>query len=377
MRIGASIREMTVVAAAALAAGAALPAAADHHFMQVEQVIGGVNGDASAQAIQLRMRSGFQNNLSLARIRAFDADGLSPVIVIDFNDSVSNAQPGDRVLITTNAFNSLTTPTTEPDFAMTNAIPESYLAAGSLTFESDGGTVLWRLSWGGNDYDGSNSGNLDNDDDGDFGPPWPGVLPSNGVQALQFQGGASDLSTTNAGDYELTSGAATFTNNARDSFVLDETGGPSEASVRSFTVQTGTHISGNTANLRDADNDYLKIDADFISGGEPPYVMIVEVKLKTSEVDLTDLSILVEGKLSQNGGTAKLFLRNWAQGGWTRIATNPIGKTEMIQTVGGLDPDKFINASGIIKLRIQHQKTTSSNGDPFRSLIDHVQALVE
>jgi probable HAF family extracellular repeat protein len=148
------------------------------------------------------------------------------------------------------------------------------------------------------------------------------------------------------------------------------------ARVASFTVQTGTHISGNTADLRESDNEFLKIDAAFIEGGSPPYQMIVEVKLKTDVIDPTSIHILVEGKLSQNGGTAKLYLRNWTQGGWTLIANDPIGKTEMTQKAGGLDPSDYINASGVMKLRIKHTKTTSSNGDPFRSLIDHVQALV-
>lgn len=156
--------------------------------------------------------------------------------------------------------------------------------------------------------------------------------------------------------------------------LLDPVGQP--ARVASFTVQTGEHASGNTAKLRESDNDRLKVDADFINGGNPPYVMLLEVKLKTDVANPTDLAILVEGKLSQNGGTAKLYLRNWTQGGWTRIATDAIGKSESTQEVGGLNPNKFINGSGIIRLRIEHTKATSSNGDPFRSLIDHVQALV-
>src|SRR5438552_28664 len=32
---------------------------------------------------------------------------------------------------------------------MANLIPASYFAAGSLTWESDGGIIYWRLSWGG------------------------------------------------------------------------------------------------------------------------------------------------------------------------------------------------------------------------------------
>ena len=57
---------------------------ASSHFMQIEQVIGGVNGDTSAQAIQLRLRYPGDIDLQLSRIRAWDADGANPVILIDF-----------------------------------------------------------------------------------------------------------------------------------------------------------------------------------------------------------------------------------------------------------------------------------------------------
>ena len=52
---------ISVIVFAALATG---PARATFHFMQIEQVIGGANGDTAAQAIQLRMRLGGQNFLS-------------------------------------------------------------------------------------------------------------------------------------------------------------------------------------------------------------------------------------------------------------------------------------------------------------------------
>ncbi len=51
------------------------PAYASFHLMQIEQVIGGVGGDTTAQAIQLRMRTTFQNFVASARIRAWDAAG--------------------------------------------------------------------------------------------------------------------------------------------------------------------------------------------------------------------------------------------------------------------------------------------------------------
>ncbi len=202
-----------------LAAG---PASATFHWMQIEQVIGGVNGDTTAQAIQLRQRFAGQNLVAPARMRAWDANGQNPVLIVDFTTSVPNGAAGARILIASAGFLSKTTPATVANFSMANLIPASYLAAGSLTFETDTGTVIyWRLSWGGANYTGPNNGAIDNDSDGNFGPPYPGTLPSTCVQALQFQGVASAMSTNNAANYALTAGAATFHNNAGTAFVLN------------------------------------------------------------------------------------------------------------------------------------------------------------
>ena len=169
----------TIVVATALAATIPSGVETTLHFMQIEQVIGGVNGDTSAQAIQLRMRSLGQNLLAGGRLRVHDAEGANPVLLIDFTTSVPSGAAGARVLITSAAFDQATTPAAVPDFTLTNLIPESYLPAGSMTFENDSGlTIFWRLSWGGEDYTGSTLGSCTNDDSpcpgsGDFGPPWP------------------------------------------------------------------------------------------------------------------------------------------------------------------------------------------------------------
>jgi len=200
------------------------PADATFDLMQIEQVIGGVNGDVSAQAIQLRMRAPFQCFLQPARLRVHDAAGANPILLFDFSvcppfvQCVAECVAGDRVLLTSANFSDFLDTPVAADFILTNLIPESYLAAGSLTFEDSAGTIYWRLSWGGAAYSGPNDGSCVNDDsrcpNGDFGPPWPELLPSGDVEALRFQGPAEALSTTNADDYALTAGAAVFTNNA-------------------------------------------------------------------------------------------------------------------------------------------------------------------
>ncbi len=190
------------------------------HFMQIERVIGGVGGDATAQAIQLRMRSTGQNLVAGSRIRVWDATGTNPVVVADPTTDVLNGGLGDRVLIASANFALTTNPPTVPDFVMTNLIPASYLAAGSMTFESDIGTQFYfRLSWGGAAYTGSTTGLFANDADGEFGPPYPDPLPSD-FQALVFQGSTSALHTSNAADFALSPGVGVFTNNAGATFEI-------------------------------------------------------------------------------------------------------------------------------------------------------------
>jgi hypothetical protein len=201
----------------ALAIGASLLASSPgftvpntFHLMQIEQVIGGVNGNTSRQAIQLRMRFLGQNLVSQARIRAWDAAGANPVLIVDMTTDVAVATAGSRVLIASSGF----LPGLTPDFVMTNPIPASYLPAGKITFESDLGSVYWALAWGGAAYTGTNLGELDNDADGNFNPPFGSPMPSSGTQAVRFSGAANAMSTNNLADYALTPGAAVFTNNA-------------------------------------------------------------------------------------------------------------------------------------------------------------------
>jgi hypothetical protein len=183
------------------------------HLMQIEQVIGGVVGNMNLQAIQLRMRAPGQNMVSQARLRAWNAAGANPVLIVDMMTDVPVGVTGARVLIVSPQF-AATFPSAPADFVMTSLIPASYLPAGKLTFEDDAGTVYWGLAWGGAAYTGTNTGQPDNDPDGNFNPPFGGVLQSANNQAVRFTGAATAQSNNNAADYALTAGNAVFTNNA-------------------------------------------------------------------------------------------------------------------------------------------------------------------
>src|SRR5262245_21183579 len=219
MRTAPSFFRVVTTAVLALSAS---PAFATFHFMQIEQVIGGVDGDKTVQAIQLRSRGPIENQLQLARMRVFDAAGGGVVIVDDPALPVANGAAGARILFATANFAAHCTPAAVPNFIMDNPIPAAYLTAGSLTFEDNAGsTVYWRLSWGGAGYTGPTEGSILNDDDGNYGPPYANAIFSADARAVRFLGTATDVSTTNLADYALTTGQSVWTNNAGNSFTLN------------------------------------------------------------------------------------------------------------------------------------------------------------
>ena len=231
---------------AALAVLVVRPASATFHLMQIEQVIGGVDGNTGVQAIQLRMRSTFQNQMQNARLIAHDAAGLNPVLLIAFPTAAGVQGTGVRVLAATANFSSFTNPAIAPDYVLTNPIPPSYLAAGSITFEDNFGTIYWRLSWGGASYAGTGAGDLTNDGDGNFSPPFPLALPSLGGRGLLFTGAAGALSTSNDAQYVVTAGAATFTKNNGTSAQIKSTVGVGEGDVAG--IELGRPIPNPSSN---------------------------------------------------------------------------------------------------------------------------------
>lgn len=202
------------------------PARASFHLMQINQLMGSFHGDPTVQAIELRMRVSGEESVSQARIRTFDAAGQNPVTIIDFASDVAIGSAASRVLIVSPNLSLHTHPPAAGDFTMTNLIPASYLAAGSLTYESDAGVVLWRLSWGGAAYTGSNAGSTNNDPDGNFGPPVPESLSCNGAGSLLFRCNNpntchTNSSTNNAADYLVNASGVSFRNNAGMDFALE------------------------------------------------------------------------------------------------------------------------------------------------------------
>ena len=92
-------RFFVLAVAAALCGFMGEPVSATRHFIQIEQIIGGVNGDTTVQAVQLRLRASEQTELSDMHVRVWDAKGENPIDVVIFPSDISNGDAGARVLI--------------------------------------------------------------------------------------------------------------------------------------------------------------------------------------------------------------------------------------------------------------------------------------
>ena len=254
---------MGKLASALLAALFCSPSAfASFHLMQVEQAAGGVCGDATRQAIQLRMRFAGQNLLSGHEVASYDANGENRILLLSFPTGVANGTAGARVLLATSELAAATGLT--PDFVMAQHLPPARLRAGKIAFEDSPGLALWSISYGGVRYLGSSTGLFTNDADGDFGPPTAIELPFSSALSLRFPGPASAASTTNAADYALSSGPASLTNNAGATVTLPSCTFGDGFELGDLFSWHGL-IGGELCNGVDDDGD-LAIDEDFPLG---------------------------------------------------------------------------------------------------------------
>jgi hypothetical protein len=248
------------LAATLLVMALAAPAGASYHDMQIEQVIGGVCGDTTKQAIQLRMRALGQNLVSGKKLVAYDANGQNPITLLTFPGNVTpNVAAGSRILITTAALAADLGGVPAPDFQMTQRIPDGYLRAGRVTFEDPSlFGILWSVSWGGTNYVGANTGSSENDLDGNFGPAEPGWAPFVTARSLLYGGPAANQSTNNAADYALGPNPATVTNNAGTGSALKECvfgDGYALGHARAWDLGTGFELCNGNDDDGDAQSD--------------------------------------------------------------------------------------------------------------------------
>ncbi|HET7903658.1 MAG TPA: FlgD immunoglobulin-like domain containing protein [Candidatus Eisenbacteria bacterium] len=127
-----------LLAVAFVAAGAAPPARAAFHLIEINKVLTSYNGDATIQAVELRYMSGSQNLVSGMSIRSYDAAGVALATHGTFaaNLPASGAIADRKILCATSAF--AATFGITPDLVIAAGLP---LSTGQVSFEEPGCSV--------------------------------------------------------------------------------------------------------------------------------------------------------------------------------------------------------------------------------------------
>ena len=114
---------------------AADPALATFHFIEVNKVLPTFNGDASIQAVELRMLSGGQSSVSGLKIQTYDAAGTPVATLGTFSSSLplAGAVADRKILCSTTGFANLFG--IAPDLVISAGIP---LGTGQVSFETLG-----------------------------------------------------------------------------------------------------------------------------------------------------------------------------------------------------------------------------------------------
>ena len=193
------------------------PAIAAFHLMEIEQVIGGVNGDTTAQAVQLRCGSAVNNFVGgQVRLVVRDAAGANPVTLVERSRCPirRTARCAREILSTTAAFNSQdhagrrARTTRWPRFR-----PATWPRARSRSRAVAGTRRAVARLLGRRRLHGPQTVDLTNVATDLDAPAFAGALPSGGPQALRFTPACATVSTNTAAQYALTAGAAVFSNN--------------------------------------------------------------------------------------------------------------------------------------------------------------------
>lgn len=114
-----------------------LPARATFHLIEINKIMAAYNGDATIQAVELKVLRVGQNLVSFVQINTYDAGGQFVANLGEFTAPIANGSAGAQILCATPKFASTFGIT--PDMVIAPGIP---VTTGQVAFEQDPGGDL-------------------------------------------------------------------------------------------------------------------------------------------------------------------------------------------------------------------------------------------
>jgi hypothetical protein len=157
---------------------------------------------------------------------------------------------------------------------------------------------------------------------------------------------------------------------------------PVGAVVTDFTPLVGIVLAGNAQSVCAADDaDRLAVRSQTGFLAQEPNLIHLLVGSTTTVEDADAIDITIEAAVSQQGGIAKIGLRNWSTGAIDHVATYAVptqneNNIEFSRTVPLVSAADRIRADGRIELSVKHVIIATFSPTGFESYIDQVRADV-
>jgi hypothetical protein len=149
------------------------------------------------------------------------------------------------------------------------------------------------------------------------------------------------------------------------------------ADLTGVTVTFGTLMSGGLQDLIESDDSRLRTRSIPGFTAKEANLMELRVGAETPVQSASSLDLRLEGRLNQPGGTVRVRLRDWNSNAFIQVHQYPIGFTETVETIEGIDATNRVRASdGRIQLSLRHSVFATFSVLGFDSFTDQVEIVV-
>jgi len=151
-----------------------------------------------------------------------------------------------------------------------------------------------------------------------------------------------------------------------------------DAAITAVAVTRGQALTGVDApTIEHADRIEAHVRSGFGSTFIELHSMVMDVAAVTDVANPDVIDVLVEARINQPAGTARVALRRRADGAFVTVAQGAVGPTRGMVAASGIDASPYVGTSGEIDLRLTHLVFVPIFAFRFESFVDHVEVVVE
>ena len=150
-------------------------------------------------------------------------------------------------------------------------------------------------------------------------------------------------------------------------------------SVTLFDLQilTGALLGGGLPELETSDDQYVHTRSGFGETIVDLHSMEALVSGVTTLDNGTLLNVLIEDRIEDAAGLAQIRLRDWNSNEFEMVGSYPLGNTDQIHELNGLDATRYVSNLGEIDCSIKHLVFVPFLAYTFQSYVDQVVMEVE